>query len=361
MRKYSTRFFLGLFLIASILAVGISYHYYNKYTWNDALTCYGFASTEQKETLDNLLQKANIHIDQSQWRDTFSCGKKQSHLIQNLLTLVKETQAKFTVRTGTQERWEVKPLAWMEKNTSSVLKDLTILGFVAARDPTIKNPDAICILGATRNRMAERIAYVDALIDQGLTPSTIILLSGERYVTLDVDGSKETLHDLAQAMGKNDWRLLTEAQLGEALYYDSPLSQRNLPFILIDTPAGDLPRPTTQTTMLDLISWLKQHPDIRRIVFVSNQPHVDYQQAIIRSIFEGEGYAIEFEVVGPAAENLDNVLPLLGGLGSFLWATTPQVVSKMDITLSEPIYKKEFQELYAKNPLIYKMLPKNLL
>jgi len=345
---------IGIFLAASI------YELHSQNSLNNALNVYGFTKPDQKKALNDLFHQAGVILQRRSYSIPSFFEQNQNLLASDILHLVKMTQCTFTIRKGTQERWETRPLEWMLKNKEQILYDLKILGFVRAIKPKIKNPDAVCILGATRKRMATRIGYVEQLISHGLSTDHVILLAGERYVSANIDATEKELTDIAKGFNLSDWRKLTETHLMKELYNSSFLSKNGIPVSIIDTPRGLLPRPTTQTTIVSLIQWLKDQPHLKNIVFVSNQPNVHYQDAIIKTVFHENGMNINFEVVGPAAEDECEIKSILEGLGSYIWAALPNVLSSLKLKITDNTIKEEFRELYSGNPLIYENLPENL-
>lgn len=348
-----------ILVIAVFVATIIYQNYYktNHYTAK-VLDYYGFASAEKKNAIQDLFRQSSIIPDSSYLEDIFPPRNNKLQLVWDILTLVRETQNKFTIRSGTKERWEVQPLEWMLQNKDRNLNNLKILGFVDAITPKQKQADAICILGATNSTMSDRIEYANLLIDQGLKAKNIILLAGERYVTQDIDGQATELSEVAKQFNLTDWRKVTETHLIQYLYNKSALSNKKLAVYVIDTPKRDLPRPTTQTTILELISWLRDHNEIQDIIFVSNQPYVKYQKAIIDLVFKEQAMSIKYDVVGSAVLEVD-VQPILEGLGSYIWAASPGVLSDMNININNEAIKKIVKELYSTNQLIYQTLPQN--
>ena len=132
-----------------------------------------------------------------------------------------------------------------------------------------------------------------------------------------------------------------------------------MPTYVIDTPAGVLPRPTTQTTIIELVKWLKQHEEIKTITFVSNQPYVKYQEAVIREVIKNLNAEIEIEVVGSACSD-ENAQPIIEALGSYIFAVTPEILIKFGGKITDPALIESFKALYAKQPLIYQNLKHNL-
>lgn len=324
--------------------------YHNKlypYSLSTTLDYYGYNSYEQKQALKNLFQKASVDIDEK----IFSQSTKEDQLLENILKMAQETQDKLILRKGTQERWETKSADWMEHNKEENLSNLKKLGVINAVLPKSQNVDAVCILGATKGRMDNRIKYLESLIQSGLQIKSLILLTGERYATKDVDGTERDLSEIAKKFKLKNWQMLTEMHLMQDLYNQSSLNGA-LPTYMLDTPKRDLPRATTYTTVVNLINWLKTHPEIKNIIFISNQPYIQYQYAIIDSIFREQKLDISFEVVGSAASGA-NLQPMIEGLGSYIWAYTPKVLLHMNLKIDNPKIKGLFQELYKKHPLIY--------
>lgn len=356
-RKY---FFIFLALLISI-AIFAKYQCSNRtYSLEHVLDYYEFTQQEQKEAIKNLLKQASIIPANNSFTDVFPENRIDPQIIEDILRFVKITQEKFVIRNGNQERWEISVSEWMKHNQKNLYNDLKILGFSDPIKPKINDVDAICILGATRKRMADRLEYTESLIKNGLKTNAIILLTGERYVTENIDGTAEELSNIAHRFNIQNWKKLTETHLLEDLYGMSELQKRKLEKYTIDTPAGDLPRPTTQSTLIELIAWLKNHKNIKNIIFISNQPYVKYQKAIITSVFKDYKIDIEFDVIGSGVQNKENIQPIIEGLGSYIWAVSPIVISKLRLKIDNKKIKDSFDKLYLKQPLIYKIVPQIL-
>ncbi len=328
-----------------------------KYSLNLALEHYGFGNPKQKQAIEDLFAQSSIIPKDSSLNAAFPERLTKDEVIKDIIYILKETQKKFVVRSGVQERWETEALEWMTQNKLKTYENLKILGFVDAVAPKHTTTDALCILGATASRMAGRIDYASSLIKDGLKTKAIILLTGERYVTKNIDGSEIELIQIANKYNLTDWTKLNETHIIKDLYDKSDLKNSNLAVHVIDTPKGNLPRPTTQTTVLDLIKWLKTHDDIQNITFVSNQPNVPYQSAIIDSIFKDQHVDIKYEVVGNESANIEELRLIIEGFGSYIWAATPSVLLEMHLQLTDLSIKESLKELYSKNPLLYNTLP----
>lgn len=356
--------------IATVATTGsvIGYHEWKKRlpptTLSATLPYYGFKSEQQKLALSYLMNRSGIKDADVLLNKEVS---NSSELANSILNFVRQTQQNFTIRTGNQERWDVQ-ISDRMKDTSEqpkVLDALKELNMLDAVHPVFKHRDVICILGATKSTMVLRLEYAGNLFAKGDLPANwLVLLAGERYVTSDkngvsIDGSQEELLDLSAKLGK-DSKALTETDLMRSAYIASNLYNK-LPTEIIDTPKRDLPRPTTETTVIELCGWLKKHPEIESITFVSNQPHVEYQKAIIVQVFEQQGVKLKIEVVGPAIQVTDNnieskIKDSVGALGSQIWASTPGVLDALGIDACDPRLSEEFFALFKKQPLIYNNL-----
>lgn len=356
-------------LVATILAAGGTLYAFDQYSrhprnLNAALDYYGFKAPEQKQALRLLMQKAGVK-DADALLDRRA--ENQAALSRSILGLVIETQDKFTIRTGKQERWDVQTSDWMKDPTQQrqVLSALEILNMMDAVPPAFKKRDVICVLGASRSAMVSRLDYAGELFTEGKLPAHwLIMLAGERYVSPDkngvrVDGSEQELSELATKVGKNV-ATLTETDLMKVAYEASKLHGKFPAHdVLIDTPRRNLPRPTTETTVTELCDWLKQNPEVQDITFVSNQPHVEYQKAIIAQVFEKQGVKVRFEVIGPeyradlVNNDADKINYVMQALGSRIWAATPEVIDAIGLDMSDPQLHVEFKKLYEKQPLIY--------
>ncbi|MFN7039380.1 MAG: hypothetical protein ACK4OM_07445 [Alphaproteobacteria bacterium] len=359
MKKLSIYFkhnvYLVILYILAICMVACSYNYKGNLSVYDLLEDYGYSNESQKKSLEYLMRQANIIPETQTLAKYFPARANHNDLLKDILKFVKETQKSFTIRSAAQERWEVQGLKWMKKNTEQNIMALKDLGFINKISPNIKNPDAICILGATMPSMERRIDYVKELLtDKKLQTQNIILLAGERYVTSNADGDEIKLLDIARKYGFDSVNKLTETHLIQELYLNSPLHK--IPYYVIDTPRNNLPRPTTETTIIKLKGWLSEHKEIKSIVFVSSQPNVKYQAAVINETLKN--IDVKFEVVGPAASADTKVHNIIGALGSEIWAKTPSVISKLNYKNWDKELVQEFKQLYSKNPLINKNVEK---
>ncbi len=348
-------------LLSIIVILLVIIMYYSdremRYSLNDALSYYGFDSTEQKSAMQDLLQQSSIIPSDQSLLAAFPPRSTKDQLALDILTMVKGTQSNLSMRVGTKERWEMQSAEWMTENKTHNIQNLKILGFINAIVPVMKKAEALCILGATGPTMLSRIEYANSLLESGLKASSVILLTGERYVNTSVDGTEEELAEIADKFALSSWREVTETHLMQDLYNQSDLHDKGLTLHVIDTPRQDLPRPTTQTTALELVSWLKLHDEIQSIIFISNQPHVKYQNCIIDTVFNEQGCDMPHEVVGASAD-IDQVQSIIEGLSAYIWAATPKVLATLNITVNSKVIEEAVKHLYSKTPLVYRSIPR---
>lgn len=322
----------------------------SSYSLYTSLDKFGFLKLEQKNALENLLRSGSILKDNQTFFDKFPIRNNFNELAADIFEFVNTTQKRFFLRSSGQERWEVTPLGWMQENQEITVNMLEILGMKNAIKPKIKEIDFLCILGATGPTMQKRIGFAENLLEQGYVFKKIVLVSGERYINLKVDGPETELQIISQENNLQNLKELTEAHLIDYFFKNSHLT--HIPYYLVNTPKGNLPRPTTQTTVIDLANWLKTQDEFENLVFVSGQPSVKYQEAVINQVLRVSNLNKSIEVIGYEAPEND-AKKLLEGLGSFIFAQTPNVLVSFNETISDPAIIDTFNQIFSSQPLIY--------
>jgi hypothetical protein len=198
------------------------------------------------------------------------------------------------------ERWDVHDTI-DEKTKAYVLNLFDELGFFCAVQPKQKAYDYVVILGATLGRMRTRLGTLKLLWEQGVRAKRVVFLTGAR--PLEAFEGPELLADFKQTILpiKEGWLLPSEFPKTEAaglmaLWDQAQLPQdlRGTPLDFIDTPLqvwpdGKLERPNTGDTLL---AWLAQKPTPGSCLFITNQPYVGYQEAMVRR-FVPKDFTIE--------------------------------------------------------------------
>lgn len=360
-------YFLSFIFVAIAgLFIGHSFLHLNAKPQATSLEEFLDLDQAKKEALATLLQKSEIIKADQSFEQAFPKRKTKEELIKDLLYILQQTQEKFTARKANQERWEIAPPSWLDKldeQESEII--FTTLKCTQAIEPQLKTPDAVCILGALHPTMCLRCSYAEKLInDKIVTTKKLILLTGERYITVDakVDGDKEAVKKIAQRQNIKKLEELTETNLLVDIYQNSTLNNR-LPTLIVNTPCGDLPRPTTESTLTELLKKLKEYPEIKTVLFISNQPYVAYQAAIIKTVLSALNAKIEAEIVGAEyAEKERNPKPkdkisaIVATIGSTLWASAPLALEEQELTIEEPEQIEAFCKLYKNNPTLLKKI-----
>jgi len=319
----------------------------------DTLPYYGFKHETQQQALELLLKKSQALGSEESLSRKFPTRKYPDEVLQDVLQFAAMTQAHLTIRSGQQERWQVKPAAWMKDNPAEIIQACQQLGLIDEIKPEMTNPDVLCILGSTFKNMQSRLDYAATLVNQrGLKAHYLILLTGQRPAALGIDGDQAELLAIAKNYHIAELADLMETHLMKQAYKNSALANK-LPTEIIDTKAGTLSRPTTATTVIDLCQWLSRHLDVKKIIFVSEQPHIKYQEAVIYEVLKLQNVNIEFQVVGAKISDSTDVKSAVGALGSQIWAATPRVIRETRLMTRDPALIKEYQQLYDKQPFIY--------
>ncbi|RYE06038.1 MAG: hypothetical protein EOP33_02210 [Rickettsiaceae bacterium] len=251
--------------------------------------------------------------------------------------------------------WETEHIDWSEDEQKKIIENIKKLGLLAEINPIIEDVDAICILGSVMNDMKIRVKHATKLLNKNILSSKyILLLAGERIVTPEIDGIKKDLQNIAKKYNI-ELSKLTETHLLENIYENSAIHYQ-LPAFTINTLAGELPRPTTETTLFELAKWLQNNKDVKRIAFISDQPLVNYQTSIIRQVLKSTSPNIEFQVVGPAGSSKIKASSALAALGSYIWAQTPEVLCHLGYKITNRELKAKVIKLYQENKLIFSNL-----
>lgn len=297
---------------------------------------FDFFSSKEREAFESLCDLAGISIN----------GNFDAL---NALKFVEMTQKLFLNRCDKQERWERSPLQWISDNEDDVRRSLLNLGIYDVILPKFEEYDAVCILGAAGPTMQARIDFVEKLFERGLKTKYVILLTGERYVTDKIDGSSENLLKVAQYFGL-PLQKLTETHLFRYIYENSRLKGK-AELVVIDTAQKDGRRPTTQTTVEDFLRWRSNNPLVKKVLFVSNQPSVKYQNAVIMNVISYHKSDLDFETVGEGYKKFD-LQRGVGEVGAYIWAVMPQIFANGEFAFGDEAASLA-KKLYSHQPLFY--------
>lgn len=326
-----------------------------KVSLEEVLDSFGFIGKERHDAFKFICEKAGVFLP-----DEFGTHE--------FLQLVELTQERFVNRADKQERWETTDLNWMDQDVTLLNENFAKLNLVDAvfygwrEDQYAKQYkaqyDAVCILGARRSEMEKRIKFVEQLVKERYHFAWVVLLTGARPATVGVDGTAEEIEEIAQHFGISSSEV-TEAHIFKYLYEQSWLNKGDFALVVIDTPARDGRRPTTQTTVEDFCKWEKEHPGkIEGALFISSQPYVAYQTAIIEEILRQNNSELSFRVDGDSyVPSNDSVKTLAGALGSYIWAKMPNCLRYFNFKIKSDEDLEMTRRLYGHMMWIYNHLP----
>lgn len=215
----------------------------------------------------------------------------------DITTLVQanEFAQKNLIRTG--ERWDKQEESEINtrirEHESTLLNDLRALNMVDAITPKQKHYTYALLMGALKMRVAQRLGYLEDLMQTGHTFDYIVLLGGERPLRdIEKEGLPETVNTEGQMMAYLACQspLLADKKI---LLVNAPMTQK---------PDGTFTRPTFEGT---LTHFSEIAPQDGSCLVVSNNPYIVRptkmaQRILDKSRFptEGAGPALNIEVTG---------------------------------------------------------------
>jgi len=202
--------------------------------------------------------------------------------------IIEKTQHAWLCTPGT-ERWQ--PDSPEKISLLIVLPSLEKLGMLQEVTPSHKEYDYVLIFGAATGRVRDRLTYLIHLWDQGTRFKKIVLLGSERPLDPTVD-SEAMLKNIPQygLPTRKNWQIpavlpKTESAMMRMIFdqVEIPDDMKKCPLIVVNSPQVTMPdgkirRATTADTVID---WLKMNPQPGSCLFISNQPYVGYQHAIV--------------------------------------------------------------------------------
>lgn len=346
------KFFLFLvFYLSSLWSVSLIEH----------LGSLGFESKNKLIALEALLQKSQIITEKQDLKGYFPDRTDDKELFNDAWRFLKDTQEKWVARSDGKERWEVK-LNTLSEDDPSCYPYFETLGLTLEKAPKKIIYDAACILGSTFPVMQKRIQFLDQYIKTDrIKGSYIILLSGQREALEGVDLSGIELKVLADSLEKQKEQLDEMDLLKFAL---EPFEEtfQSWKFIFVYTPKLERRRPTTETTLKQLIHELESNKmPIKTLLFVSTQPFVSYQEAYVKAAFKDT--AIDVELIGPASSKKINQQKLLSALGGQIFVCMPTLLEKLCKDSNLRFYQQKqalsvFESSYVNNPILLESIAK---
>ncbi|MGE5196664.1 MAG: hypothetical protein ACM3JI_04985 [Anaerolineae bacterium] len=228
-----------------------------------------------------------------------------------LSSIVEETQ-KSWLRSQGKERWQLTDQIAEEKKRK-ILNIARKIGFVDERPAQKKDYRYAILLGASLESSQARFIFLRKLWEQGVRFKELVFLTGERPLDAQYEMAR-----LPPYLEKEKPK--TEKELLQTLFRRLPLPQelRTLPLCIVSVPMQPAPsgmrRPNTADT---IIAWMNQSPSVDSCLFISEQPCILYQDAVVRFHMK-EGF--EIETVGPELTEKEGCCSaLLDSMARFLF------------------------------------------
>lgn len=232
-----------------------------------------------------------------------------------LASVVDETQKHWMRKPGS-ERWDVVDISSdYQKELYTICKELSLFSEIK---PEHQEYEYAFVLGALFQRMKLRFEYLVHLWNQGVRFNSIVFLSGSRPINQAQGENQDELEKWTNIKIQNMPQ--TETELLQFIYDHivMPEEMRKLPVYIIDVPMlkntdGTVRRPTTPDTVE---WWLKTDPKPGKVLAVSSQPYVWYQDSVLQTLLSS---TFEVDTVGQACLDDPKIGVLLDTLARILY------------------------------------------
>ena len=318
---------------------------------------------EQLDALEKLFQCADILEAKQTLAQRFPVRAQVEDFVEDVSYIIQATQDAFRFRSFAEHGSDGHKVHWLIQHKEIVLECLKKLNMFEEKHARLQNIDAVCIFGARLPTMQNRVQYSAYVMTHTNIPSHYIMLAGERKAT-HIDGSEQTLSDIAKEYKlalKDD---VTETVLARYVYEKSNMPHKSqMTFHVINTAAKDGARPTTETTLEEGLRFLKRL-GLKRAIFISNAPFIQYQNAILEWVAARQKSRITYEVVGNSkaydfkdqAKSLEDAKQGLDGLAGFLWSAIPHILCRENFSVTRACVEKMLKVHYERCPMIYEAL-----
>lgn len=201
---------------------------------------------------------------------------------QGTLESIVEVTQKELLRKSTTERWEIG-ISEKDTHLKDILPFFKDFGMVEAKKPTLKKYHYAVILGSTFSSVLKRLSFLEQQWREGIRFDKIIILGGERQLT-SVEKEELKSHGYSSI---NDERDMLEIACKLGL---TDKKIKKLPLKLIK--ASKKPHALRATTSDTVQAWLETQPEPGTALVVSTQPHILYQEAVLKRLLP-ETFTIE--------------------------------------------------------------------
>ncbi|MBI2774517.1 hypothetical protein HYX58_00725 [Candidatus Dependentiae bacterium] len=305
--QFSPKILLAVSLLTSLSSCSITTDHYSEAT-EDISPIHQPLVNENRQVSPVLLELLNeLHVEHTG----------------NLEGIVAATQKKF-LRPAGKERWEIVDI-YKDAHPEKIRSIIEKIGLIHQHAPEQKEYAYALLLGATVQRMTDRLLYLLELSQKNIIPEKIIVLVGARPLDPNIENSSAIITALNKLPLKNavvekDLEIKTEAQAARLIFEKVALSGqlKKTTISIVETPMqqkndGSIVRPTTADT---INQWLKENPTPGKVLAISNQPFIGYQNAVLQTHLP-KSFIIE--TVGERADEKTTLAVYLDNLARWLY------------------------------------------
>lgn len=232
-----------------------------------------------------------------------------------LSSIVDETQKHWLRKPGS-ERWDIENNPHV--NQQEIYKICEKLQMFSEIKPEHVQYEHAFVLGGIFDRMKARFQFLIDQWNNGVRFNSIVLLGSSRAANKEQGENQQHLEKWANT--KIDHMPSTETELLKFIYDHIPMPEdmRKVPLQIIDVPMlqnpdGTMKRPTTADT---IEAWLGAHPKIGKVLAISSQPYVGYQNSVMQTLIPA---SFEVDTIGQACSHDQKIGLLLDTLARTLY------------------------------------------
>lgn len=217
------------------------------------------------------------------------------------------------LRPKGKERWETEPR--FEDKRSALLPLFRRIGLTDEVLPKERYYDVIIINGGSVESMRMRLYFLNKIWSEGIHAREIYFLTGERPLNPAIESDDSLMNpEKSSVPWAPDWQIHNKIlpkneSEAAAFLWDQVITHKDLKHFDVEMislgmveKAGILRRPNTYDTVL---AWMDAYdPKDKKILNISNNPFIHYQDAVMRKVLDDQSLLEEdytLETVGPKA------------------------------------------------------------
>jgi len=255
-------------------------------------------------------------------------GEVSSHIVRlleltgishdgTLEDIVDQTQS-YWLRKPDQERWHIEQ--YITKHEDEIRSIFDKLGMSQAIKPMHQEYDYVLIMGGLFKTIILRLQYAIDFWKQGVRFKKIVFLGGARPAVDQRGEHVQAYTEWLEVNTLNEQEPQTESEIMKFVYkhIQMPEGMRELPVQFIDAAMisqedGSMRRPATDDIIND---WLVTNPVPGYCLFISTQPYVGFQDAVVKTYVPKD---FNIDTVGPVYNSSLNIGIILDNLARWLY------------------------------------------